>query len=423
MLLRDKMIFITVICLLIALDISVLYFVKSSEKFILDNEYSAAEREQAFIYNDVSRILSNAAGNGTADEKLVESMISSYNMFYEKYGTNLKIRTYGQSDDFSGDITIISRLNMPFEDKELVYTKKLDGIRQLRRQWREIFVGINLFVVSAAAFFAGILSYRATKPLAELTNKIRLMGGGCYDISLDVKRRDETGIIAEEFNKMAEAVRDNILKLNEELAHRETLAEEMAHELKNPLTVIGGFGEYLLKGSMSENDRIKACEYICAESKRLNGLCVKMLDLSLRNENIKKENIKTSELFEEIQNIVNLGNVTLELQNETEFIFADKLLLISMLTNLIDNAKNAGADMIKLEISEESIIVCDNGRGISSDNLENVFKPFFREDKSRSRENGGSGLGLALVRKIAELHGWNIKAESCGGTRIICEVK
>ena len=222
---------------------------------------------------------------------------------------------------------------------------------------------------------------------------------------------------------MAKYLQLNIAKLQETIEDKQVLAENMAHELRNPLTSIKGFSEYLLKANVNKEDTKVALQHINSETIRLQNLCNKILNLSLiKHEQIKLKCIDIDCLISDIKKITfeKLKNksIKLNIENKSQYIYADKELLLSLISNLIDNSINASENNKEISLKFYNtntlsyIEVSDNGCGMEEKYIKKIFEPFFRIDKVRSRDNGGAGLGLALCLSILNLHNGDMKIES-----------
>ena len=148
-----------------------------------------------------------------------------------------------------------------------------------------------------------------------------------------------------------------------------------------------------------------------------------LLKLTTQDKEIEKQDIFVSELFEGVkqsvsQNLIDRG-VSLETMHSDELMYVNKALMQSLLVNIVDNAAKSYEQnthgVVLMKASHKTITIEDHGRGIPSDAISRIFEPFFMVDKSRSKKNGGSGLGLALVKMIADAHGALIDVDSAEG--------
>jgi signal transduction histidine kinase len=197
------------------------------------------------------------------------------------------------------------------------------------------------------------------------------------------------------------------------------LVDNMAHELRTPLTVIRGYADYLERAAVSEEERFAAARYIISEAERLTKMSEILLDTAYIRENPPE--MSEVELDEVLRGTVERLSAkarerAVELVCETEeaTVRGNALLLSMLFDNLADNALKACAagGRVVMKCSAGRASVEDNGKGMSADELAHVTEPFYRTDKSRSRSEGGVGLGLALCRNIVEAHGANLRFES-----------
>ena len=217
------------------------------------------------------------------------------------------------------------------------------------------------------------------------------------------------------------------MKKSEE--NKNAFMADFSHELKTPLTSICGYAQTMRTIKLSEDDRSDALEYIYSESRRLDRLSKKMLklfeldnDLENKNEILSVKNIleaakKTS------KPLADKKNVTIKTSAGDEKLIADHDLLQDALSNLIDNAVKASPEggVVNVYTENNTIVISDDGYGIPQEEIERITEPFYMVDKSRTRKNGGSGLGLTLVKKIMDKSGIGIEIKSKinEGTKVI----
>lgn len=199
-----------------------------------------------------------------------------------------------------------------------------------------------------------------------------------------------------------------------------------AHELKTPMTSIIGYADLLRSQELSEQDRRDAANYVFSEGKRLESLSLKLLDLLvLEKEDLPMQACSPKTLIEatarEFHPILKQQQISLTCRCEKGSCLLEPDLFKSLLYNLMDNARKAldhgGHILLQCEIIEDGcrLQVVDNGRGMPEAALNRVTEAFYRVDKSRSRAQGGAGLGLALCRRIVELHRGDIQFQSREG--------
>ena len=214
---------------------------------------------------------------------------------------------------------------------------------------------------------------------------------------------------------------------------KQQFIDNFAHELRTPLTAIYGYAEYVQKAAVSEDDRLSALDYIMSESRRLQTIAFQLLELAnLQNHQITCEEVDVAGLFERVRQTLSarlIGrDVQLDFNAEIETLYGDACLLESLLINLVDNALKACAEGGHIvvgamqETGRKTLTAQDDGKGMSPEVLAQITEPFYRAEKSRSRSDGGAGLGLALCKQIAACHGAQLSFTSRPGAGTTAKV-
>jgi len=236
--------------------------------------------------------------------------------------------------------------------------------------------------------------------------------------------------LTREVEKFAEHKKLEIetLKVREE--YRKEFMGNVAHELKTPLFTVQGYILTLLDGAMKDKSVRK--KYLQRASKGVDRLVyiVKDLDMITKLEMgdlvLSKEDFNIIELIQNVFDLLEMRasrkNITLTFDkkyDDSVFVNADRERIQQVLTNLIVNSIKYGKEEGTTEVSVENLTknkiivrVTDNGEGIAKEHLTRIFERFFRVDKSGSRKEGGSGLGLSIVKHILEAHKEKIYVES-----------
>ena len=286
-------------------------------------------------------------------------------------------------------------------------------------------IGIALIILTVAITFmsqiiiAAILK-KVLKPLDELNETVKNLTLGEYDQRIEVAGNDEIGELGNNFNIMADAIWERTKSLEESERKKTLLIGDLTHELKTPLTSISGYSRTLLTVKLSEEDKEKALSYIYSESCRLERLSKKMLNLVLLEEETEIDLVETEakELFlrveESCHKLLEQKEIELVTVVENEKFLVDVDLMTEVLINLIDNAVKASSpkNKIILSASINTIKVQDFGIGIPKEEQDKILEPFYMVDKSRSRKNGGAGLGLAITAMILEKHNCTLAIDS-----------
>ena len=205
--------------------------------------------------------------------------------------------------------------------------------------------------------------------------------------------------------------------------------ENFTHELKTPMTTILGYSQMMQNDSLSPEEKRGALKAISFEANRLNNLSQQMLNIFLaQNDKPELSQVDTRLIEEEMKIPLNglseKHQIPYSVQMDVATVTCNKDLIYLLISNLADNAMKATVNAKKTspiiihgEKTEKGyrISVTDHGTGISKKNISRITEPFFREDKARSRAQGGAGLGLTLCQEIAKLHGSTISISSRKG--------
>ncbi|WP_026679335.1 sensor histidine kinase [Fictibacillus gelatini] len=283
---------------------------------------------------------------------------------------------------------------------------------------RIFFAIILLFTIVLSILFVLVSTRYIVKPIIKLTDATKQLAQGKYNIKLNVKRRDEIGKLASHFSQMARS-----LEQLEEM--RQEFVSNVSHEIQSPLASIQGFSQTLQTENLSEDERQTYLSIIENESRRMSQLSKQLLTLASLD---KEENILEKSTFDVAAQMKQVLMMTewswrekelaIDMELPSAFIRADEKLLHQVWTNLITNSikftENGGSISLRLRKNdgECQIEIKDTGIGISEKDLPHIFNRFYKADKARSRKEGSSGLGLAITKKIVELHGGHIHVES-----------
>ena len=325
---------------------------------------------------------------------------------------------------------------------------------RIENQVARISLFIILVVIIIAAILSIILWRIVLKPLSSLTGGMQKVSSGDISQKVNIQSGDEIGRLASTFNTMTDELliarqrmeewtqtleeevykqtrvikqtQDKLIEA-EKMAALGRLTADIAHEIRNPLTALGGFGRRLLKSTTSKNQR-KYAEVIVSESDRLEQV---LKDVLIYSQNVRTDFEKDSvrgiitKSIGLYQDICEEQSITVKAQYNTDLpVLLQKDQVQQATNNLITNAIDAMSDGGTLTISTElekanhieyvSVNVQDTGEGIPADKLPLVFEPFFTTKKIGQ----GTGLGLPICKKIVEEHGGFIKAKNGTGLTI-----
>ena len=290
----------------------------------------------------------------------------------------------------------------------------------------------NWYITAAVTLLSGILAYfvsgRALKPLRSFTSQVeQVQLNNLADMRIDEDTISEFRQLSRSFNQMLE-------RLNNAFSAQRQFTGNAAHELRTPLALMQAQLELF---SVEHPDvRPETAEFLTLlreQTERLAQMTKTLLEMSNLRQVARNEQLQLApmveEIFTDLASLAEKRSITLEAEGDAALTGSDAL-IYRMLFNLTENAvkynRLGGSVRVELAQGQEKCIirVSDTGCGIPEEYQRSIFHPFFRVDKSRSREYGGAGLGLSLVWEIADLHGGSVWVEESSdkGTTIAVEL-
>ena len=343
----------------------------------------------------------------------VENNTSSYSVISDYSGT--KQLMIGSSCELSGR-------------KYYLYTSTdISRIYQTREQ---VFIYVRIIGAVSAVATATVLLflvYKMLSPLSKINMSIHRIAKGSYSERVPEEGGYEFKELTANINQMAGAIEENVGHLQEIADSRKRFIDNLAHEMKTPLTSIICLSDVMhIKKNLTEEERIEYSGIIVDEAKRLRNLSGKILELTVAgNAELDYQIIQLTDILSSVyattQPVFERSNMTLIVEPVKCVIRCDRELFTSLLLNLIENARKASAEgdtvevKCKLNNGNLSISVIDHGIGMSEEELKHISEPFYMADKSRSRQAGGAGLGLSLCTEIAKRHQAKLKYNSTLG--------
>ncbi|MBQ2734192.1 MAG: HAMP domain-containing protein [Clostridia bacterium] len=295
-------------------------------------------------------------------------------------------------------------------------------------RWGDAMEGLTKTVISsaflvllAALIAAYFITERTIAPLHDMRNAARDFAAGKFERRLNVRGKDEVAELAEAFNQMAESL-ENLEKM------RNSFVANVSHDLRTPMTTISGFIDGILDGVIPLEERDHYLEIVSKEVHRLSRLVASLLDLSRIQAGDRKFLMKSFDICEMARVILisfeqQIEEKHLEVEFACEedrmFVLADHDAIYQIFYNICHNAlkfsRNGGTLRIRVQSTKEKkvlVSVYNDGQGIPSDDLTQVFDRFYKSDKSRGLDKSGLGLGLYISKTIITAHGEKIWVES-----------
>ncbi|MBU5434677.1 cell wall metabolism sensor histidine kinase WalK [Pseudoflavonifractor sp. MSJ-37] len=323
--------------------------------------------------------------------------------------------------DREGAESFDPRLITPDEDLTII----VDGAQGRFR-------ATNWYITAVVTLFSGILAYfvsgRALKPLRSFASQVeKVQLNNLADMRIDENVLPEFRRLSHSFNQMLE-------RLDNAFAAQRQFTGNAAHELRTPLALMQAQLElFSAEHPDVQPETAEFLRLLREQTDRLTQMTKTLLEMSNLQQVERNEQIQIApmieEIFTDLAPLAEKNDISLEMDGDGVMTGSD-VLIYRLLFNLTENAVkyNRPGGSVRVHVAQEPekllIRVSDTGCGIPEEYQRSIFQPFFRVDKSRSREYGGAGLGLSLVWEIADLHGGTVWVEESSkkGTSIAVEL-
>ncbi|MFQ3598600.1 MAG: HAMP domain-containing sensor histidine kinase [Chloroherpetonaceae bacterium] len=312
----------------------------------------------------------------------------------------------------------------------VTFKEQSSGAEMIRQSYIVTVLTRTLFIVTAvASIFAVVMIFLLTRNVKSLTRAARRIEQGDFSARATVKTKDELGELALVFNDMAGKIERSIqtLKYNDQL--RRELVANIAHDLRTPLSSIEGYAEMILMKEplLSDLEKKTYLGTILKNAKSLSRLVLSLFDLSkfeAKQVEAKKEPFSPTELAQDVvlkfQPKAEEKRIalTMSLTPDAPFICGDIALIERVLQNIIENAiqytPEGGSVCLAVSRINDDVFfsVSDTGKGISEQELPHIYDRFYRSTTAREDVSDGFGLGLAISKKILELHDATLHVQS-----------
>ena len=280
-----------------------------------------------------------------------------------------------------------------------------------------------MWVMCGAIIASYFISEKIVHPIRQMSQAAREFAVGNLDVRVPVTGNDEVSDLAMAFNNMASS-----LERNEET--RRTFLANVSHDMRTPMTTIGGFIDAILDGTIPEEQQEHYLKVVSSEIKRLSRLVSTLLDISRIQAGERKFTMEPFDICElSRQIIISLEqrltdkklDVEFECDDDRMIAVADRDAIYQVLYNICDNgvkfSRESGKYKISIKDSDKKILVSvyNEGEGVPKEDLPYIFDRFYKSDKSRGLDKTGLGLGMFISRTIMEAHGENISVRSKQG--------
>ncbi|MFR6049004.1 sensor histidine kinase [Lachnospira eligens] len=297
------------------------------------------------------------------------------------------------------------------------------------------YVGGAILAVGIIAAF--VVSTYITRPIKQLSNIAEKMSEMDFNARYEGSDKGEIGLLGKSMNNMSEKLEQNIaelkkanLELKKDIDKKEKLEimrtdflSNVSHELKTPIALIQGYAEGLKEGITDDPESMEFyCDVIMDEANKMNTMVKRLLTLNqieFGNDEPEMERFDINELIASVAdaNAIRAGqknmSIVFDNRNEHNFVWADEYKTEEVLTNYISNALNQCDGKRAIEVRTEksenggtiTVTVYNSGKNIADEDLERIWEKFYKTDKARTREYGGNGIGLSIVKAIMDSMG------------------
>ena len=385
--------------------------------------------------------------NNTSTDELVSAVEKIYEdpdefenfndgIYYIKYNENNEIIAGKIPKDF--DLTLafsIEDINTyQIENKKFLYYDTrlkntgdwIRGIYPLSRFQNDISKMWDILFYYIAPLFIAFVAFVGYKIVKNAFKPVKKISETALEIkkSKNFSRRIELDNSEDEIHKMASAFNEMLDTVEETFIHEKQFSSDVSHELRTPITVILAQSDYALDYVDTLDEAMESFEVINRQAKKMTSLINQIMELSKleRQNEIEKERINFSniilQLLEDYRTLLENSNIELITNIEKDLrIYGNKLMIERLFVNLFTNAMKFTKTTISVSlnrINKEIILqIKDDGVGIAKKEQKYIWDRFFQINNSRNKDkNRGSGLGLSMVNKIAQLHSATIEVES-----------
>ncbi len=436
----------TLILFLFCINVGVLSLTVYTHRKNVQSAETTASAEQYYLamsferdYSDLMEmnenpsptILMQTFGTHYENQGIMLSFNKNGENIYKNHSEEIEIASNSLiHTEINGERHIVISASVCNGEYELVFGKNISSVDDEFKSLMITYVITALGVSTVLSVCLYFILKKLSTPLERLRKTTETIESGDFAVRAVEQGNDEFTLLAKSFNSMLDKINEQFDTLETDAKRKQMLVDNMAHELRTPLTSIHGYAEFLEKAATTEEKRIIAAKYIMSESERLQKISEILLDSAYirGNETEKTETdiaLILSDVSERLKFKANDRKAEIILDTEKTIVSGNVTLLSMLFYNLTENAIKAcqSGGKITLSCRDGKAVIEDNGKGMTEEQLLHITEPFYRTDKSRSRAEGGAGLGLALCKQIADSHNASINFTSVygKGTKVIID--
>ncbi len=371
------------------------------------------------------------------NEKMLQSKLFGYVYDLDEDGGKSHVLKRGddytiqQSHDRFAGMDYVECWGMLDEDHYFIIRTPLESIRESADISNKFYFAVGLAIIIVSGMMIMVVTKRITKPISELTELSKKMSDLDFEARYESKVGNEIDMLGDNFNRMSTQLENTISELksaNNELQRdiedkikidkmRKEFLDNVSHELKTPIALIQGYSEGL-KENISDDPESREfyCDVIMDEASKMNKLVKNLLTLNQLESGKDAVVMERFDIVSLIRGVLQTMDIMIG-QKEAKVIFdaqkpvyvwADEFKTEEVVTNYVSNALNHldGDRQIEIKLIDEDsrvkVTVFNNGTPIPEADIPNLWNKFYKVDKARTREYGGSGIGLSIVKAIME---------------------
>lgn len=371
------------------------------------------------------------------NEKMLQSKLFGYVYDLDEDGD--KSRTLKQGDNYTIQQSHDRFAGMDYvecwgqldEEHYFIIRTPLESIRESADISNKFYFAVGLMIIILSGLVIMVVTRRITRPISELTELSRKMSDLDFEAKYESKVGNEIDVLGDNFNRMSGQLEATISelksannKLQKDIADkvkidemRKEFLDNVSHELKTPIALVQGYAEGLKEGINDDPESMEFyCDVIMDEASKMNKLVKNLLTLNHLESGRDEIVMERFDLTALIQGVLSTMDIMIQ-QKEAKIIFeekkpvyvwADEFKTEEVVTNYVSNALNhlEGEHEIEIKILKEEstvkVTVFNTGTPIPEEDIPKLWNKFFKVDKARTREYGGSGIGLSIVKAIME---------------------
>ena len=371
------------------------------------------------------------------NEKMLQSKLFGYVYDLDEDGD--KSRTLKQGDNYTIQQSHDRFAGMDYvecwgqldEEHYFIIRTPLESIRESADISNKFYFAVGLMIIILSGLVIMVVTRRITRPISELTELSRKMSDLDFEAKYESKVGNEIDVLGDNFNRMSGQLETTISelksannKLQKDIADkvkvdemRKEFLDNVSHELKTPIALVQGYAEGLKEGINDDPESMEFyCDVIMDEASKMNKLVKNLLTLNHLESGRDEIVMERFDLTALIQGVLSTMDIMIQ-QKEAKIIFeeekpvyvwADEFKTEEVVTNYVSNALNhlEGEHEIEIKILKEEstvkVTVFNTGTPIPEEDIPKLWNKFFKVDKARTREYGGSGIGLSIVKAIME---------------------